>query len=116
MRSSACLKQTDLKASEGFDKLLSGHLVKATHIQNKQECFGIVVSFEKIEEELLKRKKQTLSDDWKNQIWAIWCESKHEAIKRYENVDDDQFVPKSVQKQGSLTNISPREYEFEIID
>jgi hypothetical protein len=114
-RSSFYLKQTDIKASKGFDKFLSGHLVKATRICTKDEWYGIVIPFEKIIIELNKRcGNESSQNDWGNCIWAIWCKSPHIAVKEYENVYDEQFVPKSF--TGRLNNLSPRDFEFTIVD
>ena len=113
-RSSFYLKQTDIKASKGFDKFLSGHLVKATRIENQNLFhYGIVIPFEKIEKELSK-KQNSKNGFWEDQIWAIWCHSQDAAIKSYENVNDNQFTPKS--EKGGLEYLSPRDYEFAIID
>lgn len=117
-RSSFYLKQTEQKAAKGFDKFLAGHLVKATKITDKDSWYGIVIPFEKIISELALKNEncqnESSQNDWNNHIWAIWCKSSHIAIKEYENVYDDQFVPKSF--SGSLRNLSPREYDFAIID
>jgi hypothetical protein len=111
-RSSEVLNKTDLKASKSFDKLLAGHLVRATEITKRHEFYGIVVSFDKIKKELGKVKKDDKS--WENCIWAVWSTSIESAIKNYENVDEEKFVPNSF--AGELKYLSPRNWEFEILD
>jgi len=114
-RHPAILNRTDIKASKSFDKFLAGHLVKATEIQDKsKEFFGIVVPFDKIKEELEKAAKKDGNCDWENCIWAVWSKSIEVAIKCYENVDEEKFVPRSF--SGDLKYLSPRFYEFEILD
>jgi hypothetical protein len=112
-RSSFYLRQTDMKASKGFDKFLSGHLVKATNLETKNELYGIVVAFKTIQEQAKKAELEHVGD--LNSMWAMWSDksAKH-AIQLYENIDDNEFVPST--SNGSLSCLSPREYEFSIID
>jgi hypothetical protein len=113
-RSSAVLNETDLKAAKSFDKLLAGHLVKATELRKSVEHYGIVIPFEKIKKELKKNASSSESEEWKNCIWAIWCDSIEKAIEYYESIDEEKFIP--ITHAGELTFLSPRFCDFEILD
>jgi hypothetical protein len=114
-RSQALKDITTRKAAKGFASLLEGHLVRATELDTLDESYGIVVSYSTIFEELQK-VSPTMPEEWKDSIWAMWTKkSKEEAVKLYESIDNREFVPK-LYSGGQLTCLSPRGFDFEIID
>ena len=91
---------------------LEDHLVLARNLnKNTKQTnrWGIVVPLELIKE----YARDLNSEEVENRVWALWKDSKLEAIQAYQSARESILQPYPT---GLLTNLNIREWGFEIVD
>lgn len=102
-------KRTERKAQEAMLPFLEEKLVRAETIGSYDTRWGIIVPLK-----LVKIYCESSAEVYvENRAWAIWKNSRQEAINAYESATETELRPHPL---GLLSYVDVRKWQLELID